>query len=221
MNDTTRRRQRHRRAMAAGVALALGVGGLLVGSPPAQAAISIDVNSWYVIVNVNSGKALDLYNWSTADGAEFRQWTRTDATNQQFQFLSSGDGYYRLKNRHSGKVVDVWGWSTANSAPVNQYTDHNGANQQWRLRPDGGPLSLSFEFWSSKANVTQVSELIKGYWAKVGVDVTLKPEDQQFYQQRMQAIPDVRHAVVQDASHMLHHDQPAALATLIDAFLQE
>ncbi|NLT53506.1 MAG: alpha-L-arabinofuranosidase [Actinomycetales bacterium] len=133
MNDTTRRRQRHRRAMAAGVALALGVGGLLVGSPPAQAAISIDVNSWYVIVNVNSGKALDLYNWSTADGAEFRQWTRTDATNQQFQFLSSGDGYYRLKNRHSGKVVDVWGWSTANSAPVNQYTDHNGANQQWRL----------------------------------------------------------------------------------------
>ncbi|MGI6379676.1 MAG: ABC transporter substrate-binding protein [Anaerolineae bacterium] len=61
------------------------------------------------------------------------------------------------------------------------------ANQQWRLRPDGGPLSLSFEFWSSKANVTQVSELIKGYWAKVGVDVTLKPEDQQFYQQRMQA----------------------------------
>ena len=41
------------------------------------------------------------------------------------------------------------------------------------------------------------------------------------YQQRMQEIPDVRHAVVQDAGHMLHHDQPAALAPLIDAFLQE
>ena len=41
------------------------------------------------------------------------------------------------------------------------------------------------------------------------------------YQQRMQEIPDVRHAVVQDAGHMLHHDQPAALAPLIDAFLHE
>lgn len=41
------------------------------------------------------------------------------------------------------------------------------------------------------------------------------------YLQRMTAIATLRHAVVQDAGHMLHHDQPAALATLIDAFLQE
>ncbi len=59
--------------------------------------------------------------------------------------------------------------------------------KQWRLRPDGQELHLNFEYWASKADVSEISELIKGYWAKVGVNVSLKPEDQQFYKQRMQA----------------------------------
>jgi len=61
------------------------------------------------------------------------------------------------------------------------------ANKQWRLRPDGEKLLLSFEFWSGKANIPEITELMKGYWAKLGIDVALKPEDQQYYQQRMQA----------------------------------
>ncbi len=106
---------------------------LLLGPRPAASAITLDTNAWYVIVNANSGKALDLYNWVTADGAEFRQWTRADGANQQFQFVSSGNGYYRLRNRHSGKVVGVASASTANGAAINQYTDQNVASQQFRL----------------------------------------------------------------------------------------
>jgi|GEM_PF-483527 len=124
---------RTRAALAAVVIATLAATALIATAPPASAAISIDTSTWYVIVNANSGKAIDLYNWSTNDGVEFRQWTRTDATNQQFQFVSSGGGYYRMKNRHSGKVVDVWGWSTADGGEVNQYSDLNAANQQWML----------------------------------------------------------------------------------------
>ena len=40
------------------------------------------------------------------------------------------------------------------------------------------------------------------------------------YHQRLQAVPDCRTAVVQDAGHMLHHDQPQAVARLIEDFLQ-
>lgn len=40
------------------------------------------------------------------------------------------------------------------------------------------------------------------------------------YYQRLQAVPDCRTAVVQDAGHMLHHDQPQAVARLIEDFLQ-
>ena len=40
------------------------------------------------------------------------------------------------------------------------------------------------------------------------------------YHQRLQSVPDCRIARVEDAGHMLHHDQPQAVAALIEGFLQ-
>ncbi len=40
------------------------------------------------------------------------------------------------------------------------------------------------------------------------------------YHQRLQAVPDCRTAVVANAGHMLHHDQPHAVAALIEEFLR-
>ncbi len=39
------------------------------------------------------------------------------------------------------------------------------------------------------------------------------------YHERLKSVPDVRLGRVEDAGHMLHHDQPAALARLIQDFL--
>lgn len=39
------------------------------------------------------------------------------------------------------------------------------------------------------------------------------------YHQRLQAVPQVQTAVVHDAGHMLHHDQPEALAQMVESFL--
>ncbi|MDB5886511.1 MAG: alpha/beta hydrolase fold protein [Polaromonas sp.] len=39
------------------------------------------------------------------------------------------------------------------------------------------------------------------------------------YHGRLTQVPDARVAVVEDAGHMLHHDQPVVLAELIEAFL--
>ncbi|MER7515528.1 non-reducing end alpha-L-arabinofuranosidase family hydrolase [Streptomyces sp. NPDC126499] len=114
------------------------LGATLLGAPPAAAA-TVDTNASYVLVNRNSGKALDVYNLSTSDGARITQWTRNDQNQQQWQFVDSGGGYYRIKSRHSGKVLDVHNLSTANGGPIVQWTDLNGTNQQWRLAdsPDG------------------------------------------------------------------------------------
>ena len=40
------------------------------------------------------------------------------------------------------------------------------------------------------------------------------------YHERLKYVPKVQVAVIQDAGHMLHHDQPQQLATLIEGFLQ-
>ncbi|WP_436847902.1 RICIN domain-containing protein [Streptomyces coeruleorubidus] len=115
------------------VAATLAIGMLAVVNPAPAEAATVDTNAWYVLVNRNSGKALDVSGASTADGARVSQWTRNDGTHQQWQFVDSGGGFYRLKARHSGKVLDVAGASTADGGNVVQYSDWGGANQQWQM----------------------------------------------------------------------------------------
>jgi hypothetical protein len=117
---------------------------LLPVLPTSQAsAATVDTTAWYVLVNRNSGKALDVYNQSTADGGRITQWTRNDQNQQQWQFVDSGDGYYRLKSRLSDKVLDVYQRSTADGGSIVQWSDNNGTNQQFRLADsDGGHVRL-------------------------------------------------------------------------------
>jgi Glycosyl hydrolase family 62/Ricin-type beta-trefoil lectin domain-like len=126
---------------AASAALLPAVGVVVVAT--SASAATVDTSAWYVLVNRNSGKALDLYNLATNDGARITQWSRNDGANQQWQFVDSGGGYYRVRSRHSGKVLDVYNWSTADGAAIVQWADHNGANQQFRLADsDGGFVRL-------------------------------------------------------------------------------
>ena len=39
------------------------------------------------------------------------------------------------------------------------------------------------------------------------------------YKERLKSVPQVKESVIQDAGHMMHHDQPLALAQLIEEFL--
>jgi pimeloyl-ACP methyl ester carboxylesterase len=39
------------------------------------------------------------------------------------------------------------------------------------------------------------------------------------YHERLQTVPQLEKAIIQDASHMLQHDQPGALATLMEIFM--
>ncbi|MFJ4122324.1 non-reducing end alpha-L-arabinofuranosidase family hydrolase [[Kitasatospora] papulosa] len=140
-----------------------------LGAQPAAAA-PVDPGTSYVLVNRGSGKALDVYNMATDDGARITQWTRNDQTQQQWQFVDSGDGYYRIKSRHSGKVLDVHNWSTANGGSIVQWTDLLSANQQWRLadssdgyvrfvsRHSGKALEVQGASTADNANIVQYDD---------------------------------------------------------------
>jgi pectate lyase len=120
----------------------------------AQAAVP-DAGRWYRLVNVHSGKALETYAWSTADGGDVVQWTDLGGANQQWRFVDAGGGWYRLVNRHSGKALETYAWSTADGADVVQWTDLGGANQQWRLADEGGGRVSLVNRHSGKALETQ------------------------------------------------------------------
>ncbi|MFV2085795.1 RICIN domain-containing protein, partial [Micromonospora sp. LOL_021] len=87
-------------AMASATALVVG-GAAVALTTTAASAATVDTSAWYVLLNRNSGKALDVYNLATNDGARITQWSRNDGNQQQWQFVDSGGGYYRLKSRLS------------------------------------------------------------------------------------------------------------------------
>ncbi|NKY38131.1 family 43 glycosylhydrolase [Cellulomonas septica] len=135
--------RRRRRSWAGALVLTLAATAALTATaaPPAQAA-SIDTSASYVLVNRGSGKALDVYNLATTDGAKIVQWARNDGAQQQWQFVDSGGGYYRLKSKLSGKVLDINARSTADGAAVIQWTDANSTNQQFSVQDVDGYIQL-------------------------------------------------------------------------------
>jgi len=66
-------------------------GASTLGTSAASAA-TVDTSAWYVLTAQHSGKALEVYERSTADGARVVQWARNDGAWQQWQFVDSGGG---------------------------------------------------------------------------------------------------------------------------------
>ncbi len=58
---------------------------------------------------------------------------------------------------------------------------------KFRLRPDGAALTLTMEVDAGRADLSEVANLIKSYWAAVGININVKGQDQQFFMQRMRA----------------------------------
>ncbi len=188
---TTRRSGRLTGVVTLLVALLVSTVAMVVNPAPSTAA-TVDTSAWYVLVNRNSGKALDVYGRATNDGARITQWSRTDGENQQWQFVDSGDGYYRLKSRHSGKVLDVHNFSTADGGAIVQWADGNGTNQQFRLadsdsgyvrlvnRNSGKAVEVQSASTSDGANVVQYSDWggANQQWQLVRVDGGQQPGDQ-------------------------------------------
>ncbi len=171
---------------------ALLSGAAMAVNPTPSAAATVDTSAWYVLVNRNSGKALDVYNRATNDGARVTQWTRNDGANQQWQFVDSGDGYYRLKSRHSGKVLDVHDFSTSDGGAIVQWADGNGTNQQFRLadsdsgyvrlvnRNSGKAVEVQNASTSDGANIVQYTDWggANQQWQLNRVDGGPQPADQ-------------------------------------------
>lgn len=128
-----------RRRSVVGIAVTALLAGLFLAltTTPASAA-SVDTSAWYVLVNRNSGKALDVTNRDADNGVGLQQYARNDGAWQQWRFVDSGSGYYRLRSRFTGKVLDVSAQSTVNGARIQQWDDANATNQQFSLADSTG-----------------------------------------------------------------------------------
>lgn len=90
-------------------------------------------NRYYKIVNLTSGKALNVAGGSTSNNAVVEQYTYADWDSQKWQIVSVGSGNYKIINKKSGLAMDISNKSTANNGACIQYSYKGTANQQWLL----------------------------------------------------------------------------------------
>lgn len=136
------------RWLATLVVAALATTGVFVGPPRAQAA-TVNTSAWYVLVNRNSGKAIDVYNRATNAGAGIAQYARNDGNWQQWQFTDVGSGYYKIVSRHSGLVLELP--NVNDGTQLIQNTDNGSARQQFTLKDSAGGYVRLLNRHSGKA----------------------------------------------------------------------
>jgi len=142
MSRTTKSRTRIRALGALAAAAALGLT-LLGISTPASAATVAPVGTGLAqeIRNQHSTLCLDDYALNTQPGAEVRQWTCAESTNQLWSVRDLGNGYAEIKNRFSNLCLDDFNWATNPGAEVRQWTCSGANVQQWSIRDVGGGFS--------------------------------------------------------------------------------
>ncbi|MFA9458096.1 RICIN domain-containing protein [Halalkalibacter sp. AB-rgal2] len=131
--------------MRKGVSLLVVIGLIVsffaVGNQAAEAS-PFQANTYYQLVNVNSGKYLEVEAALTDNGANVQQWENTNCLCQQWSLMENSDGYFEIINRHSGKALDVFERSTTDGGNIVQWDHNGGSNQQWSLQQVGNSYKL-------------------------------------------------------------------------------
>lgn len=120
------------------------------------------------IINLHSGKYLDVQSRSTSDHASIVQYSSDGQTDQEWSLKDAGGGYCKIVNRNSGKLLNIPGPTTVRGTPIIQYHDDNGSNSQWKLiavgnyyaivsRYDGQFLDISGDSTANDARAVQWS----------------------------------------------------------------
>lgn len=98
------------------------------GSKAQQFTFTRQSDGSYEIVNVNSGKALDVCNGVAENNAIVQQYSRNNSQAQRWFIRDSGAGYY-LQSALGNWVLDLSSGNTANGAAIRLYAPNGTASQ--------------------------------------------------------------------------------------------
>jgi hypothetical protein len=129
--------------LAGGVLLVAGLVGVATpaSAAPPPPARTQTIGYSVLFQNANSGKCLEMLNYSTANFAPAGQWSCHGDVNQQWNY-NTDTGL--IQNVNSGKCLEVLNYSTANGAQVGQWDCYGGQNQKWWLNPSTGLIQNQY-----------------------------------------------------------------------------
>lgn len=124
------------------------------------------------MINVGSGKALDVVGGSKQDAADVRQWKFHGRPNQLWDVIDAGRGQFVVVNQGSDKVLDVASGINRNGADVLQFRYNGSDAQLWRIERVGGGAFQLVNVASGKCLDVQASSKEDGanvrQWKCVG-----------------------------------------------------
>ena len=94
--------------------------------------------STFVLVNRNSGMAVDDPGASPSAGTALIQWPIDGGANQSWNFVPLPGGAYDIVNASSGLGMNVDGGGSTPGTPIIQWPIQGSANEQWTIAPAGG-----------------------------------------------------------------------------------
>lgn len=123
--------------------------------PPPTGIVS---GQTYSVINVHSNKAMEVSNFSTANGGNVQQWDYVGGASQKWRVTDVGGGAFSIINVNSGKCLDVADVSSANGGNLHQWDYVGGNNQKWQIISNGDGTYRIISVHSGKAaDVSNVS----------------------------------------------------------------
>jgi hypothetical protein len=138
----------------------LGYGTLTFTRDPLPAAGP--ANGTYKIFARHSGKALDVLNNGTVNGANVQQFTSNDCTCQHWTVTNAGSSQYTITGVSSNKRLEVTSSNTADGANVQIWQSTTGNNQKFTFTATGGGYYRITPVHSGKAIDVNANSLADG-----------------------------------------------------------
>ncbi|MDF3056381.1 MAG: carbohydrate-binding protein [Rariglobus sp.] len=95
-------------------------------------ATGVLANGTYKLINRNSGKAMDVVDASTANGAALQQWGYSATSNQKWVFTHRGANQYTITSSQTGKAIDEAAGEILSGDHIQMYSlNSTSTNQRW------------------------------------------------------------------------------------------
>jgi len=95
--------------------------------------ISKQASGYFTIMNLNSGKYLDVPQGSTVAGTTLDQYRASGDNRQLWSITTAGTGNYKIINIANGLAITNHGASTTSGTPITQEAYTAATSQQWVL----------------------------------------------------------------------------------------
>ncbi len=118
--------------------------------------------SYFSVTAVNSGKALDLQDYSLNNAAPIVSYDDNKSGNQLWYMDYAADGWFYIRNRHSTKALDI---AADGLTAVQQEKNTASTSQQWRLLPVGTTVEFTAPDAPTNLVATANPESVRLSWA--------------------------------------------------------